>query len=102
MMTDELQQFIGKVAPPIIKVVETGAIRRYADAVGNHNPIYSDEEYAGGTRYGGIIATSLPRPVCPILWLNFRRLSVRQVFPEYLTAVYLMISIYLCVQEIRL
>jgi acyl dehydratase len=57
MITDELQQFIGKVAPPIIRVVETGAIRRYADAVGNHNPIYSDEEYARGTRYGGIIAT---------------------------------------------
>jgi acyl dehydratase len=56
MVPDELKQYIGKIDPPHVREVETGAIRRYADAVGNENPLYSDEEYAGESRYGTIIA----------------------------------------------
>ena len=56
MITDELKSFIGKVAPPIVREVEAGAIRRYADAVGNSNPLYSDKDYCMKAVYGGIIA----------------------------------------------
>lgn len=56
MVLDELKQYIGKVDPPHVREVEKGAIRRYAEAVGNDNPLYYDEEYAGKSRYGGIIA----------------------------------------------
>lgn len=56
MVPDSLKQFIGKVDPPHLREVEKGAIRRYADAVGNDNPLYYDEEYARKSRYGGIIA----------------------------------------------
>jgi acyl dehydratase len=56
MVPDELKQYIGKIDPPHVREVETGAIRRYADAVGNENPLYFDEEYASESRYGTIIA----------------------------------------------
>ncbi len=46
MVPDELKQHIGKIDPPHVREVERGAIRRYADAVGNGNPLYFDEEYA--------------------------------------------------------
>ncbi len=56
MVLEELTQHIGKVDPPHVREVEKGSIRRYADAVGNDNPLYYDEEYASKSRYGGIIA----------------------------------------------
>ena len=56
MVPDSLKQYIGKVDPPHLREVERGAIRRYADAVGDDNPLYYDEEYAKKTKYGGIIA----------------------------------------------
>ncbi len=56
MVPDELKQYIGKIDPPHVREVEQGAIRRYADAVGNGNPLYYDVEYASESRYGTIIA----------------------------------------------
>lgn len=56
MIPDSLKQYIGTVDPPHLREVERGAIRRYADAVGNDNPLYYDEEYAKKSRYGSIIA----------------------------------------------
>jgi acyl dehydratase len=56
MVPDELKQYIGKIDPPHVREVEAGSIRRYADAVGNNNPLYSDIEHASRSRYGGIIA----------------------------------------------
>jgi acyl dehydratase len=56
MVPDSLKQYIGKVDPPHLREVEKGAIRRYADAVGDDNPLYCDEEYAKKSRYGCIIA----------------------------------------------
>ena len=56
MVPDSLKQYIGKVDPPHLREVERGAIRRYADAVGDDNPLYYDEEYAKNTKYGGIIS----------------------------------------------
>jgi len=56
MLPEEIKRFIGKTGNEIIMEVEKGAIRRYADAVGDFNPIYWDEEYAAKSRYGSIIA----------------------------------------------
>jgi acyl dehydratase len=56
MIPDEVKEYIGKAEPPHVRVVEKGAIRRYADAVGNDNPLYGDEEYASTSRNGDIIA----------------------------------------------
>lgn len=56
MIPEEMKQCIGMVDPPTIYEVEKGAIRRYAEAVGDPNPLYRDAEYARQSRYGGIIA----------------------------------------------
>ena len=56
MIPEEMKQCIGLVDPPAVYEVEKGAIRRYADAVGDKNPLYRDEEYAAKTKYGSIIA----------------------------------------------
>ena len=45
-----------RIDPPIVRQVEKGAIRRYAEAVGNDNALYRDEEYARRSRFGWIIA----------------------------------------------
>lgn len=47
---------IGRSSPPTLNEVERGAIRRFAEALGDFNPIYYDEEYARGTGYPGIVA----------------------------------------------
>jgi acyl dehydratase len=52
---DELKKFVGTMTPPGINEVEVGAIRRYAEAVGDPNPLYCDVEYARNSRYKGII-----------------------------------------------
>lgn len=56
MIPEDLKQYIGKVYPPHVRHVEQGAIRRYAEAVEDDNPLYSDEEYAHQSRYGAITA----------------------------------------------
>ena len=50
------QQFVGKVGELIVRDVEKGAIKRYAEAVEDFNPLYVDEEHARTSRYGNIIA----------------------------------------------
>ncbi len=47
---------IGRSSPPAINEVEKGAIRRFAEAIGDFNPIYYDEEYARASGYPTIIA----------------------------------------------
>ena len=42
--------------------VGRAAIRYFAQAIGDKNPLYFDEEFAKGTRYGGIVAP--PTFVC--------------------------------------
>jgi acyl dehydratase len=49
-------EWIGAESKPVKNEVEKGAIRKFADAIGDPNPLYRDEEYAKQTRYGGIIA----------------------------------------------
>ncbi|MBM7599972.1 acyl dehydratase [Virgibacillus halotolerans] len=36
--------------------VEKGHIRRFAEAIGDNNPLYANEKYASETPYGGMIA----------------------------------------------
>ena len=56
MLPEEVTKLIGKVGDIRVMEVEGGAIRRYADAVDDRNPVYWDEEYAKNSRYGSIIA----------------------------------------------
>ena len=56
MLPEEVTRFIGQSSETRIFEVEKGAIKRFADAVGDPNPLYWDEEYARNSAYGAIIA----------------------------------------------
>src|SRR5271157_2984308 len=56
MLPEEIKKLIGTSGSVRIYEVEKGAIRRFADAVDDPNLLYRDEEYAGKSRYGSIIA----------------------------------------------
>lgn len=47
---------IGRASPPTLNEVEKGSIRRFAEALGDYNPIYYDEEYARASGYPTIVA----------------------------------------------
>ncbi|HYX90165.1 MAG TPA: MaoC family dehydratase N-terminal domain-containing protein [Myxococcaceae bacterium] len=47
---------IGRSSPPTLNEVEKGSIRRFAEALGDYNPIYYDEEYARASGYPTIVA----------------------------------------------
>lgn len=47
---------IGLSGKPFIFEVEKGHIRQFAEAIGDDNPLYVDQEYAADTPYEGLIA----------------------------------------------
>ena len=58
VITDEMRAMIGKPLgePYTAGEAYLGNIRKFAKAVGDNNPLWSDEEYAKGTRWGGVIS----------------------------------------------
>jgi len=50
---------LGKVISQGSGEVEKGAIKRYINALNDHNPLYEDEELAGQSRYGSTVAPPL-------------------------------------------
>lgn len=69
LASEELKKFIGKTVDRSIFEVGKDPIRRFADAVGDLNPLYWDEEYARKSRYGSIIA---PPGFISSLWFTGR------------------------------
>jgi len=63
-LTDDIKKYIGMETElqPACDPVERGAVRRYAQAIMDPDPIYMDERVAAGTRYA--------RPVAPPLFPN--------------------------------
>ncbi len=55
-VTDEARKQIGKVSEPRTYEVERGAIRRFAEAIEDRNPLFNSERDARQTRYGSMIA----------------------------------------------
>jgi acyl dehydratase len=56
-LTEEMQRrVIGTESAPVTVDVEKGAIIRFAQAIGDGNPVYTDEAAARKTRYGGLVA----------------------------------------------
>jgi len=56
IVTDEIRKLIGTESEPRVAEVERGAIRRFAEAIGDSNPLFNDEAAARRSRYGGMIA----------------------------------------------
>jgi len=50
------RRVIGKNYPPVLNEVEKGAIRRYADAIGDVHPLYHDADAARSAGYRGLVA----------------------------------------------
>jgi len=80
---DALKQ-VGKAGEPRTYDVERGAIRRFAEAIGDNNPLFNDDHKARKSRFGGMIAPptfcrSLGSPIPDVkldsLGANFRGLD---------------------------
>jgi acyl dehydratase len=56
IVTEEALKQVGKAGEPRTYDVERGAIRRFAEAIGDLNPLFNDERGARGTSHGGMIA----------------------------------------------
>jgi len=56
VVSDSLKQLIGQKEPPVVFKVEEGAIQRYAQAVGDSNPLHTDVEYGAQSRWGRVMA----------------------------------------------
>jgi acyl dehydratase len=55
-VTEEATKQIGKAGEARTIEVERGAIRRFAEAIGDPNPVYNSESEARHSHFGGMIA----------------------------------------------
>jgi acyl dehydratase len=55
-VTDEIRKLIGKTTEGRTFEVERGHIRRFAEAIGDGNPVFNDEAASRHTDRGGMIA----------------------------------------------
>ena len=55
-MIEQWRSLVGERSGAVVNGVEKGAVRKFAEAIGDSNPLYVDEEAAKGSRYGGVIA----------------------------------------------
>ena len=56
VITDEMRSLVGVESEPSVYEIERGPIRRWAEAIGDTNPLYHDEEYAKKKGYRGLVA----------------------------------------------
>jgi len=55
-ISEDLINAIGTESSPLENDIEKGAIRRFAEAIEDSNPIYTDENYAKKLNYRNIVA----------------------------------------------
>ena len=51
-----VERFIGQRSEPVVNAVEKEAVRTFAEAIADPNPLYVDEKAARMSWYGGLIA----------------------------------------------
>ncbi len=56
VITQEMRDAVGVESDPVSHEIEKGAIIKFAQAIGDTNPIFNDEQAARASRYGGIVA----------------------------------------------
>lgn len=61
----ELKRLVGLESAAMTYEVEQGHIRRFAEAIGDPNPLWTREVVARKSRYGGIIASPTFLRTCP-------------------------------------
>ena len=55
IINDELKKLIGTSTDPVIFKVEEGSIQRYAQAIGDPNPLFNEVGYAQKSKHGRVI-----------------------------------------------
>ena len=50
------REFVGLCSGSVRNLVERGAVRRFAEAIADSSPLYTDEEVAAQSRYGHLLA----------------------------------------------
>lgn len=50
------RQAVGRSTPPTLNEIEKGAIRRFAESIGDYNPVHYDEEYARASGHKSVLA----------------------------------------------
>ncbi len=50
------EEFLGQRSEPVRNFVERGAVRKFAEAIADPNPLYVDENAAKNSRYGRLLA----------------------------------------------
>jgi acyl dehydratase len=63
------RSLIGRESEPVVHEVEKGAIRRFAEALGDPNPIYTDEVAARAAGYPALVAP----PTFPVVLASNER-----------------------------
>lgn len=56
MIPEEAKKMVEQALEPLVIEIEKGAIREFARALEDPNPLWQDAEYARKSEYGGIIA----------------------------------------------
>lgn len=56
MVAERWHRLVGKRSEVVENLVEKGTVRRFAEAIGDANPLYVDEEAAKRSRYGRLLA----------------------------------------------
>ena len=84
VITDAAQALIGVEQAPVTTDIEKSDVRRFASAIAypnDPNPLYSDEQYASATEYGGVIA---PPTFCTSLaWLGVLLEQINPTMGKY-------------------
>ena len=63
LSVEELKDKIGTELEPVVYEIEKGMLKRFAQAVGDPNPLWQDDEYASKSSFGGsIVPPSFLRP----------------------------------------
>ncbi|MBI4294929.1 MAG: MaoC family dehydratase N-terminal domain-containing protein [Chloroflexi bacterium] len=55
LVTKEMRDAVGVEREPFVIQIDRWLVRLFAEAVGDHNPLYLDEEFAKQTRFAGTI-----------------------------------------------
>ena len=50
------RSLVGARSEPVANLIERGAVRKFAEAIGDPSPLYVDEATAKASRYGGLVA----------------------------------------------
>lgn len=55
LVTDKLRALVGVEGEPLVLEIEKGAVRKFAQAIEDPNPLWQDENFARNIKYGNIV-----------------------------------------------